>query len=155
PTAQLIGVPRPELCVPMAQVLRGLGARRGMVACGQADPAAALHLDELSTLGGNTVAEFGESREVSCATLAPETLPVQPTELAQLRGGDRETNAEIVRHILSGLERGPKRDLVLLNAAAALVVADRVGSLREGWELAARTIDEGCARAKLQELAGA
>lgn len=155
PTAQLIGVPRPELCAPVARVLQSLGARRGMVVCGQADAQAATHLDELSTLGGNTVAEFREGGEVVCATLSPEGLPVQRAELADLRGGDRRTNAEIARQILCGNERGPKRELVLLNAAAAFVVAGRADSLRAGWELAARMIDEGGAAAKLRELVAA
>lgn len=155
PTAQLIGVPRPELCEPLARVLQSLGARRGLVVCGQADATAATHLDELSTLGGNTLAEFREGSEVACASLAPETLCAQRSELAALRGGDRDTNAAIARRILSGDERGPKRDLVLLNTAAALVVAGRADSFRAGWELAARTIDEGHAAAKLRELTGA
>ena len=72
--------------------------------------------------------------------------------LADLRGGDREFNATIVRRILHGEERGPKRDAVLLNAAAALFVADRTRSLTDGWDLAAETIDSGRARAKLAEL---
>lgn len=152
PTVQLIGVPRPELCVSLARALQALGARRGLVVCGLADAAAALHLDELSTLGGNTVAGFREGGEVSCASLATDSLPLQPTDLAALRGGDRETNAQIVRAILSGAERGPKRDLVLLNSAAALLVAGRVESLQAGWELAARTVDEGRAAAKLRAL---
>lgn len=153
PTAQLIGVPRPELCAPLARALQCLGVRRGRVVCGQADVAAATYLDELSTLGGNTVAEFCEQGEVRCATLALDGLPVRPATLADLRGGDCQTNAGIAREILSGIERGPKRDLVLLNAAAALEVAGRVASLQEGWELAARTVDEGRAAAKLRELA--
>lgn len=155
PTAQLIGVPRPELCAPIAQVLQSLGVRRGMVVCGQADTVAPTHLDELSTLGGNTVAEFREGGEVVCATLPPDAVPAQAAVLAELRGGDRETNAEIARRILSGAERGPKRDLVLLNAAAAFRVAGRADSLRAGWELAAQTVDEGRAAAKLQELVAA
>ena len=72
--------------------------------------------------------------------------------MADLRGGDREVNASIIRRILRGEERGPKRDAVLLNAAAALFVADRTRSLAEGWELAVETIDSGKASAKLAEL---
>ena len=63
-------------------------------------------------------------------------------------------NAEIVRQILRGTERGPKRDAVLLNAGAALFVAGKAKSLAEGWELAGETIDSGAAAAKLAELAG-
>ena len=81
-----------------------------------------------------------------------ESFPLQPATLADLRGGDREVNAGIIRRVLSGEERGPKRDAVLLNAAAALFVADRTRSLADGWELAAETIDSGRAAAKLAEL---
>jgi len=78
-----------------------------------------------------------------CSTLPPESFPLQPAVLADLHGGDREFNAAIIRRILHGEERGPKRDAVLLNAAAALFVADRTRSLAEGWDLAAETIDSG------------
>ena len=71
----------------------------------------------------------------------------------RLRGGDRETNAEIIRRIFRGDERGPKRDAVLLNAAAALFVANRVRSLIEGWDLAVELIDGGKALGKLAALA--
>ena len=79
---------------------------------------------------------------------------MQPATLADLRGGDREANAAIIRRILAGEDRGPKRDAVLLNAAAALFVAGRVASLQAGWDLAGATINSGQARDKLRELAG-
>ena len=79
---------------------------------------------------------------------------MQPATLADLLGGDRAANAEIVRRILHGDERGPKRDAVLLNAGAALFVGGRVRSMSAGWELAAETIDGGQAQAKLRDLAG-
>ena len=154
PTAALIGVPRPDLCEPLACVLQSLGVRRAMVVCGAVpdEDGAVRHLDELSPLGPTTIAEFYQERALTCSALAPEPFPVQPAALADLRGGDREFNATIIRRILHGEERGPKRDAVLLNAAAALFVADRTRSLAEGWELAAETIDSGRARAKLAEL---
>ena len=158
PSAQLIGVPSPELCEPIARVLQSLGVRRGMVVCGKVSGAkgqvsGAASLDELSLLGPNTIAEFYQERGFACSTLAPEQFPLQPAELADLLGGDRAANAEIVRRILHGDERGPKRDAVLLNAGAALLVAGRVRSISEGWELAAKTIDGGQAQAKLRALA--
>jgi anthranilate phosphoribosyltransferase len=154
PTAALIGVPRPDLCEPMACVLQSLGVRRAMVVSGAVpgEGGAVRHLDELSPLGPTTIAEFYQERALACSTLSPESFPLQPAVLADLRGGDREVNAAIVRRILHGEERGPKRDAVLLNAAAALFVADRTRSLAEGWELAAETIDSGKARAKLADL---
>jgi len=150
PTAQLLGVPQPELCEPIARVLRSLDVRRGMVVCGSTGRDS---LDELSTLGQNTVAEFYQERGFTCSTLAPEPFSLQPARLADLLGGDRHTNAEIVRRILHSEERGPKREAALLNAGAALFVAGSARSISEGWELAAEVIDSGKAKAKLKELA--
>jgi len=146
----LVGVPRPEFCEPMARALQSLGVRRGMVVCGLAG---GKHLDELSTLGANTVAEFYQERGLAVSTLSPENFPLQPAVLADLRGGDKMMNAEIIRRILRGDERGPKRDAVLLNAGAALFVAGKTKTLAEGWDLAATTIDGGKAGIKLAELA--
>jgi anthranilate phosphoribosyltransferase len=164
PSAQLIGVPRPQLCEPMARVLQSLGVRRGMVVSGRVESkaqgpgskvqGAEAHLDEFSTLGENTVAEFYQDRGFAASMLAPENFPLQPATLADLAGGDRETNAGIVRRVIGGEERGPKRDAVLLNAAAALFVAGKARSLTEGWEMAAQLIDSGEATKKLKALAG-
>ncbi len=147
----LLGVPAPELCEPFAKVLQSLGVRRAMVVCGKVSHAG--FLDELSTLGENTIAEFYQEHGLHRFTTLPDQFPLQPATLAGLLGGDKNTNARIVREILSGRERGPKRDAVLLNAAAALFVAGRTKSQAEGWELAAETIDNGQATAKLMELA--
>jgi anthranilate phosphoribosyltransferase len=158
PTAQLTGVPRAELCAPIARVLQSLGLRRGMVVCGRVQPNAqspqsdVMQLDELSTLGSNTVAEFYQERGFATSTLDPGQFPLQPASLEDLRGGDREANAGIIRRIITGQERGPKRDAVLLNTGAALFVAGRVRSIGEGWELAAELIDGSRAAAKLKAL---
>ena len=151
PSAMLMGVPRPEWCEPLAQVLQSLDVRRAMVVCGKVSSVG--FLDELSTLGENTIAEFYQERGFTVSTSAPEQFPLQSATLADLIGGDKMTNAKIVRQILSGDERGPKRDAVLLNAAAALFVAGKVKSLADGWDLAGNTIDGGRAAAKLAELA--
>jgi anthranilate phosphoribosyltransferase len=157
PTAQLVGVPRPELCEPIARVLQLIGGARGMAVCGQVDgpdSAATRWLDELSTLGENRVAEFYQERAFTASNLSLDPFPLQPAVLDDLLGGTREANAEIVRRILHGDERGPKRDAVLLNAAAALFVAGRSRTLADGWELASQVIDSGQAQAKLKQLAG-
>jgi anthranilate phosphoribosyltransferase len=151
PSAMLMGVPRPEFCEPLAQVLQSLGVRRAMVVCGRAG--ADGFLDELSTLGENTIAEFYQERGFTVSAAPPEMFPLQPAGLADLRGGNKTENAAIVRRIFAGEERGPKRDAVLLNAAAALFVAGKVKSQAEGWDLAGETIDSGRATAKLTELA--
>ncbi len=155
PSAALIGVPRPDLCEPLARVLQALGVRRAMVVCGAVrdESGAVRHLDELSPLGPSTVAEFYQEHALTGSTLSPELFPVQPATLADLRGGGREVNAGIIRAILSGQERGPKRDAVLLNAAAALFVAGRARNLNEGWGQAATVLDSGEALRKLHALA--
>jgi anthranilate phosphoribosyltransferase len=164
PSAQLIGVPRPQLCEPMARVLQSLGVRRGMVVSGRVEPrvqgpgskaeGTEAYLDEYSTLGENTVAEFYQDRGFATSVLLPDNFPLQPAVLADLAGGDREANAAIVRRLLSGEDRGPRRDAVLLNAAAALFVAGQTMSLTDGWEVAAQLIDSGQAAKKLKALAG-
>jgi anthranilate phosphoribosyltransferase len=175
PTAMLIGVPRPDLCEPFARVLQSLGVRRAMVVCGSVksevrspksegvEPAihanrdthpTPQHLDELSTLGPSNIAEFYQARALTSSTLLPELFPLQSATLADLRGGDRETNATIIRRVLSGEERGPKRDIALLNAAAALFVAGQARSITDGWDLAAELMDSGRALHKLQTLIG-
>lgn len=155
PTAALIGVPRPDLCEPLARVLQTLGVRRAMVVSGSvpAESGGPRYLDELSPLGPTTVAEFYQERALACSELDPGLFPLQPATLADLRGGDREVNARIIRQVLKGQERGPKRDAVLLNAAAALFLARKCRTLLEGWELAAETIDSGRAERKLSQLA--
>jgi anthranilate phosphoribosyltransferase len=156
PSAMLVGVSRPDLCEPLAKVLQSLGVRRGMVVSGKiANRKSQIinFLDELSTLGENTIAEFYQERGFTVSTTMPEQFQLQRATLADLLGGDKIANAKIVREILSGEERGPKRDAVLLNAAAALFIAGKAKSLAEGWDLAGETIDGGKAKAKLAELA--
>ncbi len=161
PNAQLIGVPRSELCEPMARVLQTLGVRRGMVVTGEvpemagAETAASqgkYNLDELSIFGQNTIAEFYHGRGFNVSEMMPDQFPLQPASLNDLAGGNRDENATVVVQLLSGEEKGPKRDAVLLNAAAALLVADRVKSLMDGWDLAAELIDSGQAIQKLKQL---
>lgn len=157
PTAQLVGVPRPELCESLAHVLQGLGVRRGMVVSGrvsgaEANANAATFLDELSTLGPNTIAEFYQERGFTVSQSDPTQFDLQPATLADLAGSDAKSNAAIVLKLLNGQERGPKRDAVLLNAAAALFVASRVRTLIDGWELASQVLKSGAAASKLEAL---
>jgi anthranilate phosphoribosyltransferase len=147
PTAQLIGVPKPGLCEPMARVLQSLGVRRGMVVSGCVG--GDCFLDELSTLGETTVAEFYQDRGFSKSTFKQ---PDSNGTLADLAGGDSKANAEIIRRILSGDDKGPKREAVLLNAGAALLVAGRAKSIAQGADLAAEVIDSGAAMKKLEVL---
>ena len=150
PTAQLIGVPRAELTVPMAKVLQTLGIQRGMVVCGSAD---GKPMDELSTLGENSIAEFYQDRGFATSTLSPADFQLSDATLEDLAGGDAETNAGLIRSILNGEDKGPKREAVLLNTGAALFVANAADSISAGMDLAAAVIDDGRAADKLAALA--
>lgn len=143
PSAQLLGVSRPELTEPVARTLQQLGVRRAMVVSGQVPGGA--FLDELSTLGDNTVAEFYQDRGFSTSTWSPADLPLQPCSLADLAGGDRFTNAAIIEGLLRGRDSSPRRDAVLLNAGAALFIAGATRSIAEGWETSLGILDSGAA----------
>ncbi len=155
PAVQLVGVPRRELCAPIASVLQSLGVRRGMVVCGSVvEGGKKRYLDEFSTLGNNYVAEFSQAM-TRLRSIPPRSFPIQPATLADLAGGNPQANAEIVRRLLHGEERGPRRDAVLLNSAAALFIAGKSRSTAEGWKMAAELIDSGKTGIKLQELIAA
>ncbi len=152
PSAMLVGVPQPGLCEPFARVLQSLGVRRAIAVCGKVPGAG--FLDEFSPLGENTIAEFYQERGFAVSTTLPEQFPLGRATLADLVGGNKQHNADIIRRILHNEERGAKRDAVLLNAAAALFVAGKSKTMAEGWELAMEIVDSGNAKAKLAELAG-
>jgi anthranilate phosphoribosyltransferase len=144
---QLVGVYGAELVVPLAEALARLGAERALVVHGDDG------LDELSTAAPSTTAFFDGTRVVS-GRVDPRELGLPRATSEELRGGDAQRNAEIARAVLAG-EKGAPRDLVLLNAAAALFVAEAAPSLERGLELAARSVDSGAAAARLAALAAA
>jgi anthranilate phosphoribosyltransferase len=142
--AQVIGVYARSLTEPLARVLAELGTIRAFVVHG------ADGLDEISNTGESHVSEVHEGL-VRSAVLRPEDFGLPRATMRDLRGGDRAENAEIIRRILDG-DTGPRRDIVLMNAAAALVVGGRARDLKEGVELAGSALDSGAARAKLDSL---
>jgi anthranilate phosphoribosyltransferase len=141
---QLVGVPRPELTELVARSLGLLGSRRAWVVHG------ADGIDEVSTRGYTKISEC-RNGFVRTFYLHPSDLGLAKAGADDLAGGDAEINAAIARSILDG-ERGPRRDIVVMNAAAALFIAGRRPSLREGMSLAAESIDEGRARTTLDTL---
>ena len=141
---QLVGVYAAELTEMAARALGVLGCEAAVVVHG------ADGLDELSTTGPNRVSTFAHG-EVRTFTLDPTDLGLPRSTLDDLIGGDAAENADILRAILEG-ESGPKRDIVLLNAAAALVAGGLAADMREGIVLAARSIDSGAAFARLNAL---
>ncbi len=150
PACQLIGVPLPSKCEMIAKVLMSMGSRRGMVVSGRADDER--YMDELSTLGNSVIAEFYQGRGFSVSELEIEHLPLSPSSIEDLKGGQADENAALIEKIISGEVKGPQRDIVLLNTAAALLVADRSNSIAEGWDLAAEIIDSGRAKDFLVKL---
>jgi anthranilate phosphoribosyltransferase len=142
--AQVVGVYSPALTEPLARVLAELGTIRAFVVHG------ADGLDEISNTGESRISEVREG-VVRTFTVRPEDFGLARASIADLSGGDREQNAEIIRRVLGGVA-GPRRDIVLMNAAAALVVGGRARDLKEGVEVAARSIDSGAALAKLEGL---
>lgn len=134
PEVQVVGVPRPELTMFMARCLKRLGLRRAWVVHGSG-------LDELSLTGPSTVAAF-DGADVTTFSVEPEHAGLPRCDPAALRGGDAAASAAIAGDVLGGAP-GPRRDVVLLNAAAALVVAGRVADLREGVRMAAEAVDGG------------
>jgi anthranilate phosphoribosyltransferase len=140
---QVMGVYDPRLLEPLAEVLGRLGATRAWTVHGQG-------LDELTTTGETEVAEWKDGA-VRRFTVTPEDAGLPRADLAALRGGDAEENAAALRALLDG-STGAYRDIVLLNAAAALVVADRAADLAEGAAMAASVIDDGRAAKALVDL---
>src|SRR6202795_1100055 len=135
--AQVIGVAAASLTEPLARVLAELGTVRAFVVHG------ADGLDEISNTGESRLSEVREGM-VRTFTVRPEDFGLPRASIADLLGGDREQNAEIIRALLAG-ERGPRRDIVLINAAAALVAGGRARDLKDGVAPAARSIDSGAA----------
>lgn len=141
---QLLGVYDPMLTRPLAEVLGRLGSKRAWVVHGEGG------LDELSLLGKSVVAQW-DKNEVKEFVIRPEDAGLKPCKVEDLKGGDAEENAEILKGILLG-KTGPKRDMVLLNAGAAIFLADKAKSLKEGMVLAAESIDSMEAMKKLEAL---
>ena len=140
---QLVGVFAPNWVRPIAEVLAKLGSERAWVVHGDG-------LDELTTTGTTLVAELKDGK-VASFEVTPEDAGLPRATLDDIKGGDPAANAAQLTLLLDG-RRGPLRDIVLLNSAAALIVAGRARDLRRGVDQAAQAIDEGKARRVLEKL---
>ncbi len=143
-TRQVVGVFSKEWVEPIAKVLLNLGAEHVWVVHGHDG------LDELTTTGSTDVAEVKDG-QIRTFEVTPADAGLQPAKLSDLKGGDANTNAAAIRDVLAG-KPGPFRDIVLLNAAAALIVGGKVQTLTEGVALASRSIDSGAAGRALEKL---
>jgi anthranilate phosphoribosyltransferase len=142
-TRQLVGVPAPRFVEPMARALGALGSVRAWTVHGGG-------MDELTTTGETEVAEWRDGG-VRLFVVTPEAVGLPRTPLSDLTGGDPAFNAQALRALLKG-RKGAYRDIVLLNTAAALLVAERSETLREGVALAGEVIDDGRAMTALDRL---
>lgn len=143
-TRQVLGVYDRNLVEPIAEVLRQLGSEHAWVVHG------ADGMDELTTTGTTHVAELKDS-DIFAFDVSPEDVGLKRADIESLRGGDAATNAAAIHALLQG-EPGPYRDIVLLNSAAALVVAGKADGLADGIEKAAASIDSGRAARALDRL---
>jgi anthranilate phosphoribosyltransferase len=141
---QVLGVYREDLVEKLAHVLKKLGCKKGFVVHGMDG------MDEITLAGGTLVAEVSQAGVVT-RKISPEEFGLQSCSAEELRGGDAQGNAGIVKDILAG-KPGPKRQVVVLNAAYALLAAGKVADVAEGIGLAEETIDSGRAARQLEKL---
>ncbi|MCZ7656966.1 MAG: anthranilate phosphoribosyltransferase [Xanthobacteraceae bacterium] len=141
---QMVGVFSRQWVEPLAVVLKNLGSERAYVVHGSDG------LDEITTVGPTSVASL-ENGEVTTFEIVPEELGLARARSEELRGGEAEANAAALTDVLKG-RKGPFRDVAMLNAAAALVVAGRARDLKDGVALAGRSIDSGEAEGRLDRL---
>ncbi|KXB05997.1 anthranilate phosphoribosyltransferase [candidate division MSBL1 archaeon SCGC-AAA382F02] len=142
--AQVMGVYDPSLTEKMAKVLNKLNCENAMVVHGLDG------LDEISTLGETKVSELVDGG-VRTYSIEPEDFDIPRAEPKDIAGGDAEENAKILLRILKGEKNAP-RDITLLNAAAAILVGEKAGDMREGLEIAKKSVDSGKAYEKLEKL---
>ncbi|MGZ4815766.1 MAG: anthranilate phosphoribosyltransferase, partial [Terriglobales bacterium] len=144
-SGQVVGVYSLDLVEKLAEALSMLGLHRALVVHGLDG------LDEITITGTTRVAEAREG-SVRSYEVEPEEFGMARATLQEISGGDAIENAAIIRAVLSG-EKSPRRDVVLLNAAAALVAAGRADGIAEAVSIAAKSIDSGAAAGKLEALA--
>jgi anthranilate phosphoribosyltransferase len=142
---QIIGVWHQALIEPLARVLVALGTEHAWVVHGSDG------LDEV-TLAGETFVAEAHQGQVKTFEITPEDFGLERVELSHLRGGDAEANAQTIRAVLNGTRRDEARDLVVTNAAAALIVGGMAADLHSAARLAEKSIDSGAAISKLEQL---
>ena len=141
---ELMGVFDESLVEPLAEVLGNLGCKHALVVHGNG-------LDEITTEAPTKVAEYKDGH-VETYEIKPTDFNIKIAELKEIKGGSPEDNAKITLDILNGKEKGAKRDVVLLNAGAAIYTAGKASSIKEGIDIAKDSIDSGKALEKLNNL---
>ena len=143
--AMVVGVYSPSLTEVIAGTMANLGVNRGFVVSGEDN------MDEFTLTGSSTVSEIKDGK-VETYEITPEQFGLKRCKIEELQGGDGAVNAQITKDILSGKERGAKREIVLLNAGAALYIGGKADSIEEGIRIAGETIDSGKAMETLESM---
>ncbi|MFI2796090.1 hypothetical protein [Haloferula sp. A504] len=150
PECQLVGVFSREWCPSFAEILQRLGRESAWVVHGTTGDGRSV--DEVSLMGSTRVCKSGTMEDIVDEEVRPRDFDMKHAEVADLQGGDATTNAAILEAILDGRETGPKRDMVLLNAGAALACCGLADDIGEGIELSRQVIDDGSALDRLRAL---
>lgn len=143
--AMVVGVYSPSLTEVIAGTMANLDVKRGFVVSGEDN------MDEFTLTGPSTVSEIKDGK-VETYEITPEQFGLKRCKIEDLQGGDGTVNAQITKDILSGKERGAKREIVLLNAGAALYIGGKAESIEEGIRIAGETIDSGKAMETLEAM---
>lgn len=143
--AMVVGVYDKNLTETIANAMMNMGVERALVVSGNDN------MDEITLTGATTISEIKDNT-VNTYTVTPEQFGFETVELKELQGGDRKVNAQITKDILSGKEKGAKRNIVLLNAGATLYAGGMCSSIEEGIKLAEKTIDSGKAASIIDAL---
>ena len=150
PQCQLVGVFSRELCPAFAEILQRLGRDSAWVVYGTTGDGRSV--DEISLMGSTRICKAGLYQDIADEEVRPRDFGMKHAEVEELRGGDAKTNAAILEAILTGRETGPKRDMVLMNAGAALACAGLADDMGQGIEAAREMIDSGAALERLRLL---
>ncbi len=150
-TIQLLGVRDEKFINPIAKVLCALNVKRAWVVCGY-NKDKTKFMDELSICGENKITELTEDGKIIEKIISAEDFGFELTREDVLAGGDAKANSEIVLNILKGKERGPKRDITVFNAGAALLIAGKCNNLKDGIKMSEDLVDNGSAFEKLKKL---
>ena len=150
PQCQLIGVFSRELCPTFAEILQRLGRESVWAVHGTTSDGRSV--DEISLMGSTRICKSGSLQDMDDEEIRPRDFGLKHAEIEELQGGDAKVNAEILEAILGGRETGPKRDMVLMNAGAALACAGLADNMGDGIEISREMITSGAALEKLRLL---
>lgn len=153
PQCQLIGVFSRELCPAFAEILQRLGRESAWAVHGTTGDGRSV--DEVSLMGSTRICKSGLYQDLADEEIRPRDFGLKHAEVEDLKGGDAKVNALILEAILAGKETGPKRDMVLMNAGAALACAGLADNLGDGIEISRKAISNGSALDKLRQLQAA